>query len=688
MSVVWTPSDELIWSSKLSAFVRYINETHSSNLSIGNQNALHLWSVANPHLFWLSVANFLKFPLRPAPSLDNVLIRGNNRSTIPALVNVSWFPSSFTNVAEALLHHAYVAPDAPAIIFRPESPTDDCSCREVLSFDTLRSRVIHTATALRTIGVRKGSAVSAVLPNVTDTVVIMLAVAAVGAVWSCCSPDFGADAIAARLTQIDPVVMFYSPTYKYKYRVFSVSEKIDAVICRLPSLKILVEVGAGADVKHVLRNSCLLVNFQTLLNKGERSSLHGFEFTPITMSDPVVTMFSSGTTGSPKCIVQGAGIVLNQMKEHSLHLEMSPSSIVFFNTSTSWMLHNWLVAVLATGASIVLYDGASFPPQNPLRLIHIAREERVTHFGVGAAYLRSLQAVVGTMPASVLQLGKDMSVKTVLGTGSPSTVAHFRFVCEFFPRNVQYVSMSGGTEINGCFALGSPWKPVRVPELSCAGLGMDVAVFDETGTAIVEKSGELVCRNPCPCMPLCFGHDHQHLKYRSAYFEQFGDRVWSHGDFAVATSTGGFIITGRSDSTLNPGGVRMGTSDIYAAVEGIGFVADALVTEISTNDDDVKVIMFVVTAKGHVLTEEGIERIQYEIRTKLSPRHVPDFILQVSDIPYTFSGKKCEIPVKNALQRRKVANKEGVRNPGAFDAILNAAQRAGLLQVTRQRCKL
>lgn len=688
MNLVWKPTGEFVSSSLLSSFVRHINDTYGARIIIGDQDALHSWSIAHPRAFWLSVATFLNFQLRPAPTVETVLTHRATASDIPALVDVCWFHSSFTNVAEVLLRHASVSPNTPAIIYRPESATDDSLQRKVLSFDALRLEVMHTAAALRKSGVRKGDAVSAVLPNVPDTVVIMLAVAAVGAVWSCCSPDFGADAIVARLVQIEPSVIFYSPTYRFKHRVFSVHEKMRAIVSHLSSINLIVAVSADGDVQSPSGCSCQHVLFRTFLNSCREPDLNEFVFTPITMSDPFVTMFTSGTTGAPKCIVQGAGVVLNQMKEHSLHLEMRPSSIVFFNTSTSWMLHNWLVTVLATGASIILYDGAPFPPDDPLRLIRIAKHERVSHFGVGAAYLRSLQAALCEMPDIDAQLGKETQVEIVLATGSPSTEDHFKFACDFFPNGVQYVSMSGGTDINGCFALGSPWKPVRIPELSCAGLGMDVVVYDETGTSIVGKSGELVCRNPCPCMPLYFGNDPQHVNYRSAYFERFGERIWSHGDFAVATPTGGFIITGRSDSTLNPGGVRMGTSDIYAAVEGIGFVADTLVTEFAIKNDDVKVIMFVVTVKDWDLTEERKNTIRSEIRNKLSPRHIPYSILQVADIPYTFSGKKCEIPVKNLLNKRKVVNKEGVKNPGAFNSILSAFERAGLSRGFRQNCKL
>lgn len=685
---MWSPSEEHVKSSLLSSFVHYVNDTQSAQITIGDQNALHHWSISNPRLFWMSVANFLNFKLSPAPTVDNVLIHRAIRSGVPALVDLCWFPSSVTNVAEVLLRHASVSPDAPAVIYCPESAIDDSLQRKMLTFDALRSQVIRAAAGLRKNGVRKGSAVSAVLPNIPDTVVIMLAVAAVGAVWSCCSPDFGVDAIIARFVQTNPVVMLYSPTYQYKHRVFSVSEKIGAIARQLPSIKLLLAVSADGDVHRPSGCPCRHKNFHSFLDEGRESCLKKSTFTPVSMSDPLVTMFSSGTTGAPKCIVQGAGIVLNQMKEHALHLEIGPSSVVFFNTSTSWMLHNWLVAVLATGASIILYDGAPFPPEDPLRLIWIAKHEHVSHFGVGAAYFRSLQASLGDLSESDALVGKGTNVKIVLATGSPSTADHFTFACDFFPDGVQYVSMSGGTDINGCFALGSPWKPVRVPELSCAGLGMDVAVFDETGTAVVGKSGELVCRNACPCMPLYFGNDPQHVSYRSAYFEQFGERVWSHGDFATATATGGFIISGRSDSTLNPGGVRMGTSDIYAAVEGIDFVTDTLVTEFSVKDDDVKVIMFVVIVKDCDLTEERKDIIRSQIRGRLSPRHVPYSILQVADIPYTFSGKKCEIPVKHLLSKKRTVSKEGVKNPDAFNAILGAVERAGLLREIRQRCKL
>lgn len=686
-SVVWSPSPSYITLSTLSTFVRYVNDIYAASIPIGDQNALHRWSILNPHFFWLSVAKVLSFPLHPFPAADCVLRKGASHHGLPALVDVRWFPMSHTNVAEALLRYSSISPHSTALIYYPESAADDHRLRTVVNFASLCARVLQIATALRRAGVKKGDSVSAVLPNIPQTVFIMLAVAAVGAVWSCCSPDFGVDAISARLTQTKPVVMFYAPFYRYKKRSCSVLNKIEEVVRHLPSLRLLVNIS-----HNVAFNSdnglCQLVNLFDFVRMSECEETREFEFTPICMDDPVVTMFSSGTTGAPKCIVQGPGIVLNQMKEHSLHLEITSDSVVFFNTTTSWMLHNWLVAVLATGASIILYDGAPFPPDDSLRLIRIAKNEKVSHFGIGAAYLRALQTAMTHISGDDVRLGRNSSVKTVLATGSPSTADHFQFALEFFPTGTQYVSMSGGTDINGCFALGSPWKHIRVPELSCAGLGMDVAVLDDDGKAIVGECGELVCRNACPCMPLYFAHDIKHSKYRSAYFDQFGERIWSHGDFAIATATGGFIISGRSDSTLNPGGVRMGTADIYQAVESIKFVSDTLVTEIGTDDGDAKLVMFVSITDDLGLTEERRSVIRLEIRKKLSPRHVPHSILEVSDIPYTFSGKKCEVPVKNLLNRKKDPNKEGVKNPEAFDTILHATVQAGLLQDKLHRCKL
>lgn len=671
----WVPTAKHIASSHLSSFVIYLNQVHRAAIPIGDQNALHLWTLRNPRSFWHAVATHLSFSLSPSPTPTSALVR-TAIPRLPHLVNVAWFPGATTNVASVLLRHATLSPNAPAIISCPESRSAHPSYRTSLSHSVLHRRVARLAAALRAAGVRKGDSVAAVLPNSPDTVTLLLAVATVGAVWSCCSPDFGPSAVVSRLSQTAPVVLFYTPAYVYKGKLHDISDNIESCISELPSVRCLVAVDVHACVirsnplrrPHVPCRHVSLTEFVDTIPHDVP-----FEPEPMTLSDPLVTMFSSGTTGKPKCIVQGAGIVLNQMKEHSLHLEMTSSSKVFFNTNTGWMMFNWLVAVLACGASIVLYDGAAALPDDPLRLLHIAADESVTHFGCGAKLLHFWQQAM--LRDRSLRAPSTPSLQMVLGTGSPSTALHFRFVANLFGYGVQYVSISGGTDINGCFALGTPWKSVISPQLQCAGLGMDVGVLNDDGRAIVGKSGELVCRNAVPCMPLNFAHDPDHTKYRAAYFERFGDTVWCHGDFAEETVFGGFIISGRSDSTLNPGGVRIGTADIYQVVETVPFISTTLIAERLDANGDGTVFMLLVLRAGEQLDEKRTRMLRSLIRTKLSPRHVPQVMLQVLDIPFTFSGKKCEMAFKKALNGREIDNVEAVQNPKALELMKDALHR-------------
>lgn len=679
--VFWTPTPDHIRSSNLSAFVRLLNSKYDAKIPLGDQNTLHAWTVRNTRLFWLCVAGYLSFPLQPAPTVQNVLTSAND-AHLPFLVNVSWFTGSTTNIASVVLRHATISPSAPAIVFRPESASDDEVHRSSLTYAELQIRVTRLANALRAAGVQKGDTVAALLPSNMHCVIALLATAAVGAVWSCCSPDFGAQAVTSRLAQTRPKVLFCALAYIFKGRVHDIASNVESVCQGLPSLCYLVSVPDSRTYGRHVNVQC--AHFSLSEFEHRFSNMQMLKFEQITMREPVVTMFSSGTTGKPKCIVQGAGIFLNQMKEHALHLEVSPASKIFFNTSTGWMLFNWLVAALGLGATIVLYDGAPFPSGDPMRLIRLCVEENVTHFGCGAPYVLLLKKSLARVSRTERLLGTSANaLQIVLVTGSPSTIEHFHFVHSFFPHTVQCVNMSGGTDINGCFALGTPWKAVRAAQLQCAGLGMDVAVLDAEGNAVVEKTGELVCRNACPCMPLYFGHDAGHAKYRRAYLEKFGEHVWSHGDFATQTALGAFIISGRSDATLNPGGIRIGTADLYEIVESLPFVNDALVTEVQLENGELNMVLFIVMKDSMSLhlDEDKREAIRVEIRKRLSPRHVPAVILQVGDVPYTFSGKKCEIPVKNMLSGKEVSNKEAVKNPKAFESILVAVENSDGLQI-------
>lgn len=656
--ITWTPSPFKKATCALTAFVLYLKEKNIANLPLYDQQALHKWSISHSQAFWDAVASFTLLPLYAynSPPLD---------PRLPRLLHQSFLRNYSLNFAEAVLRHADYEPNKQAILYAEETGPI-----ESVSFSALSELVSRIATGLRRENVGKGDHVAAIVANTPYAVAAMLATAAVGAVWSSCSPEFGPAAVISRLSQTKPRVLFFSSSHVYKGRTFHSISRIPTILDAVPSIEALVPLPSNlvALPLSLPQLSTRVVFYHWDSFTAENLPL---SYEPVSFYEPLVTMFSSGTTGAPKCMVQGPGIVLNQVKEHMLHLDITPSTTVFYATSTGWMLFNWLVACLATGAKIVLYNGAAVPPSDPLRMIHIAADARVTHFGSGAKYFQTLTSNSNSPNLCIPTL------TTVMGTGSPSTDEHFLSVRNCFGP-VQYVSMSGGTEINGCFALGSPWMSVRVPELQCAGLGMDVAVFNEAGEDIVSQSGELVCRNASPCMPLYFLGDKDHVRYRSSYFERYGENIWAHGDFAEHTASDGFIITGRSDSTLNPGGVRIGTADLYEVVEKIDEIEGALVAE-QTIDGNSRIIMLVVLRQALSLDDALRRHISQRLSERLSPRHVPHKILQVPQIPLTFSGKKCEVPIKRMLHGRALNNREAVQNPKAFEEIRTELTRHGLL---------
>lgn len=682
----WTPTVSSLNSSPLTRFLHYVNKALSTNLPLYDYTALHEWSLAHPTAFWSSVATFLKFLPSPHPVLTP-----HPDQTLPQLLRYQWFPNARLNYAAIVLRYAKTHPDRICLVYRPEDVADDVGYRRRLTFAQLETRVLRTAAALREAGVKKGDSVAGILANTPDAVVALLATVTVGAMWSCCAPDFGHIAVVSRLVQTAPKVLFYSPVYMHKGRVHGVVGNVRKVIPALNQLKLVVCVPAGCRMGDLcigeLRRQGVGAP-HVFMREFELATCGSYD--EVGMDDAVFCMFSSGTTGRPKCIVQGCGVLLNQLKEHVLHHSVGEESVMLYTTSTGWMLFNWVVAALAVGCRVVLYDGAPLPAGDEFRLMKVAKEEGVTHFGSGAKYYQALSHQCAIRPALKGNL-RISSLKMVMATGSPSTKEHFDFAASFFGCHVQYASMSGGTEINGCFALGCPWKPVVSPELQCVGLGMDVCVFDRSGRSVVGQSGELVCRNICPCMPLYFAHDTNHKMYKRAYFQTFGEHVWSHGDFAIHTEKGGFIISGRSDSTLNPGGVRIGTADLYDVAESLDYVESALVVETSQIPGG-SVIMFVVMQGKSVLDSTKEREIRHEIRKKLSPRHVPHRIIQVSEIPYTFSGKKCEIPVKKMLQGEEPNNKEAIKNPTAFAAIRTATERNSVVRrsaiAVRPKCKM
>ncbi|WP_243401654.1 acetoacetate--CoA ligase, partial [Leptospira ellisii] len=511
-----------------------------------------------------------------------------------------------------------------------------------------------------------GDRVAGLMPNVPETVIAMLATTSIGAVWSSCSPDFGVKGVLDRFGQIEPKILFTTDRYSFKGKELSLAENLTRILESIPSLEAVIVSDYKEGVDRV-RNG---VETESP-NIFPKRNIHFFEsvvaensgaelsFYQAGLDHPVYIMYSSGTTGLPKCMVQGAGVWLNHWKELVLHSDLKEGERIFYYTTCGWMMWNWLVSSLSVGATVVLFDGNPFFP-GPEILFKIAAEERIDVFGVGAKYVLTLEKS-GFSPGEF-----DLSsVRTILSTGSPLTASGFRYVYEFWKKDVQLASISGGTDLNGCFALGVPTLPVNAGEIQGRGLGMDVEIWNESGKSVLGEKGELVCKQPFPSMPLYFWKDPEGKKYESAYFETFPD-VWCHGDFAELKDNGGLVVYGRSDATLNPGGVRIGTADLYSLIETFPEIADSVIIGQDWKED-VRIVLFLKMASGKTLDDTLVQKLKKEIRDKVSPRHVPSKILSVPDVPYTINMKKVEIAVKRTVQGEPVTNREALSNPECLE---------------------
>ena len=503
----------------------------------------------------------------------------------------------------------------------------------------------------------KGDRVGGFMPNMIEAVVAMLATASIGAVWSSCSPDFGIKGVLDRFGQIAPKIIFTADGYFYGGKTFDSLERIAGIVKDLPATEKVVVVPytrERADIDAVPH----AIHYQDFISPEEGLNA---TFEQVPFGHPLYIMYSSGTTGKPKCMVQShGGILLHQLKEHILHTDVTREDRIFYFTTCGWMMWNWLVCALGVGATVVLYDGSPFYP-NPEALWKMAEEEKLTVFGTSARYITALeqaQARPGT--------NQDLSaLRAVLSTGSPLPVDGFEYVYREIKKDLQLASISGGTDINGCFALGNPIGAVYPGQLQCRGLGMKVQAYDDQGRAVIEQTGELVCEAPFPSMPIYFWDDPDGEKYLNAYFRRYPG-VWCHGDFIKITAQNGVVIYGRSDATLNPGGVRIGTADIYTAVETIPEVTDSLAVG-QDWENDIRVILFVKMVEGYEMTDDIKNRIKKVIRDNTSPRHVPSKIIEVADIPYTINMKKVELAVRNIIHGKPVTNKDALANPQSLD---------------------
>jgi acetoacetyl-CoA synthetase len=561
----------------------------------------------------------------------------------------AWFAGARLNFAENLLRFR---DDHPALIFRGEDKVS-----RTVTYAGLYDEVARVARTLRELGVTPGDRVAGFMPNMPETAVAMLAATSLGATWSSCSPDFGIKGVLDRFGQITPKVVFTADGYWFKGKKLDSLGRIASILKELPSVEKVIVVpytDAAPDIG-AIDNAVLYQDFRS-----PEADLE-IEFEQLPAEHPLYVMYSSGTTGLPKCMVQSAaGVLINHQKEHLLHTDLTREDTIFYFTTCGWMMWNWLMSSLAVGASLVLYDGNPLYPDAGA-LWKLAEDTRATIFGISAGYIGALQNT-GFSPGRTYDLS---SIKTVLSTGGPLAEEGFEYVYKEVKADVLLSSISGGTDINGCFAAGSPTLPVHAGELQCRALGMKVEAYDEEGRPVINQEGELVCSAPSPSMPIYFWDDPDGKKYRAAYFEEYPN-VWRHGDFVRINDRGGVIISGRSDATLNPGGVRIGTAEIYRQVDLLDEIQDSLVVAQDWKDD-VRIVLFVLMAEGKELTDKIKDKIKKTIRNNASPRHVPKKIIAVAEIPYTLNMKKVELAVKKVLKGQEVKNRDALRNPDALD---------------------
>lgn len=636
--VLWEPSEDRKAATNLTRFLRTAEQRWG--VALPNYDAAHRWSADRLEEFWQTLWDDLGLIGEPG---ERVL---SDRDKMPG---ARVFPDGEVNFAENMLRHTG---GDPAIIFRRED-----GLRRSLTRDELRSMVAGIASALADAGIGRGDRVAGYLPNIPEAMACKLAAASIGAVWSSCSPDFGVRGVTDRFGQIEPRILFSVDGYKYAGKNLDQTVKLKEVMAGLPTVEKLVVIPFLNDTPDVagLPRAVLFDAFVGEAVSGVPT------FARVPFDHPLCILFSSGTTGMPKCIVHShGGALLTGMKEHALHVDERPGDRLFYFTTLGWMMWNWLLGGLGTGATLLLYEGSPFHP-GPEVLWDFAQEEGMTVFGTSAKYIDSILKA-GLEPAKTHDLSK---LKTILSTGSPLVPESFDYVYDRIKRDIHLASMSGGTDLYGCFVGGNPLSPVRRGEIQGPMLGMAVDVWDDEGKPIREAKGELVCTEPFPSMPVMFWNDPEGERYRAAYFERFPG-VWCHGDWAEWTAAGGMMIYGRSDATLNPGGVRIGTAEIYRQVEQLEEVVESIVIG-QDWDGDTRVVLFVRLREGASLDDTLRDRIRRQIRENASPRHVPARVIQVADIPRTKSGKITELAVRDIVHGRQVKNVEALDNPAALD---------------------
>jgi acetoacetyl-CoA synthetase len=671
---LWIPSTERIENSNILNFMRQASLYHGGdtlNNKITNYAELHQWSIEQPEAFWSLAWQTAGI----TPALPEGLAKSDILNAQGHFSEAQWFPNQRLNFAENLLQRR---DEKEALISCGEPELNNGQDRSI-SYRELYSQVAKLAASLKKMGIEKGDRIAAFMPNTQETVIAMLATTSLGAIWSSCSPDFGLQGVIDRFGQIEPKVLFTTDGYYYGGKTLDSLTKVAAISEQLPSLEQVIVIphvqlgtqGALGNILQAIQPKVSL--WHTVLDNPAEQ----IEFVSVPFSHPLYIMYSSGTTGAPKCIVHSVGgTLLQHAKELRLHTDLKADDTIFYYSTCGWMMWNWLISSLSTGATVVLYDGSPFYPSGHC-LWQMSDRHNVSIFGTSAKYIAALEKA-HIKPMQDYQLTQ---LKAVLSTGSPLAHESFDYVYRDIKADVCLSSISGGTDIISCFALGNPILPVYRGELQCAGLGMAVNIFDDQAKPLVQQKGELVCTQPFPSCPIGFWQDPGNQKFQQAYFERF-DNVWAQGDYGEITlhqnphhsqndnQHKGLIIHGRSDAVLNPGGVRIGTAEIYRQVEKLDQVIESIAIG-QQWQDDVRVVLFVVLAPNEVLDESLIQLIRSTVRSNTTPRHVPAKVIQVADIPRTISGKIVELAVRTVVHNETVKNTDALKNPEALNLFKN-----------------